>query len=84
MLQAKQEIQQIIGEAVTDKKMATRKKVAVVTNQSSDDLFGDHDALNDALKSKDEEVSAQSNALEPGLDDDLPDFGVSRRTGTEG
>ena len=84
MLQAKQEIQQIIGQAVKDKKMATRKKVAVVTNQSSDDLFGDHDALNDALKSKDEEISAQSNSLEPGLDDDLPDFGVSRRTGTEG
>jgi putative transposase len=84
MLQAKQEIQQIIGEAVKDKKMATRKKVAVVTNQNSDDLLGEREALNEALKPKDEDYGAASDVLDPGIDDDLPDYGVYRRTGTEG
>jgi len=84
MLQAKQEIQQIIGDAVKDKKMATRKKVAVVTLHSSEDILGRQDAFNEALKPKEEEIGASLESLDPGLNDELPDFGVSPRTGTEG
>lgn len=84
MLQAKQEIQQIIGEAVKDKKMAIRKKVAVVTNQCSDDLLGDRDALNDAFKPKNEDNCPTSDVLNLELDDDIPDYGVFRRNGTGG
>lgn len=84
MLQAKQEIQQTVQDAVKDKKMATRKKVAVVTLQSSVEVLGRQDALNEALKPKDEDIGASSESLDPGLEDDLPDFGVSSRTGTEG
>ena len=81
--QSKLEIQAIIEQAVQHKKMGVRKKAAVVRSQDSENILGTDTHLPLDLSP----VTAHEGGLEPlpsGIDDDLPKFGTSKRTGTEG
>lgn len=83
VLQSKAEIQVIVTDALKDKKMGTRKKAAVAQMHDSEGVLNN----GASLASAQQPVSKPDQApepLDPGLDDELPDFGTSQRTGTEG
>lgn len=83
VLQSKAEIQAIVTSALKDKKMGTRKKSAVAQMYDSENVLNDGDSLTRAQQPVAEPDHAP-DPLDPGLDDELPDFGTSKRTGTEG
>ncbi len=82
IVESKREIQAIVTDALTDKKMGTRKKAAVIQMLDSEDVLNDEDALSRARQPA-SDTSQAPEMLDPGLDDELPDFGTSQRTGTE-
>lgn len=82
--QSKFEIQAIVGEAVKSKKMAIRKKAAVANAANSEAVFDSENELTKAMNPGQLPNDAEAELLDSGLDDDLPDFGVSYRTGPEG
>ncbi len=84
VMQSKSEIQSIVSAAVSHKKMGTRKKVAALNQVDSEGVLDqDKNNIADALKTvTPAELSVEE--LEPGLDDELPDYGTSNKTGTEG
>lgn len=84
VLEAKAEIREIVSKAVSSKKMATRKKVAIL---SANDSEGVLDSTSSSLETSLKPVVPKEFTpipLESGLDDDLPDFGTSLKTGTQG
>lgn len=84
LLESKAAIQEIVKEALKNKKMATRKKSAAAMQHDSEQILAEESALTRA-RSENVAVKEQEAAqLDPGLDDDLPDFNTSMRTGTEG
>ena len=83
VLQSKAEIQAIVNDALKDKKMGTRKKAAVAQMHDSEDVLNNGNALTRAQQPV-VEPTHTPDPFDPGLDDELPDFGTSQRTGTEG
>ena len=84
VMQSKREIQEIVAAAVKSKKMGTRKKASVVLAHDSEEFLARDNSF---LEKAQEPVSSTENTseeLDPGLDDDLPDFGASTRNGTQG
>lgn len=79
LLQSKAEIQALVAGAFNNKKMGTRKKAAVVQMNDSEDVLKGVDPFAQAQKPV-VEPSHTPEPLDPGLDDDLPDFGTSQRT----
>lgn len=86
VLESKAAIRAIVAGAVHDKKMAKRKKTAVARMVDSESVL-ERDRHGDLLEQAQLPVpppDAVMEVLEPGIDDDLPEFGVTTRTGTEG
>lgn len=78
LLIVKAEIQAIVDEAIRAKKMRTRKKVATLTLTDSEQVI--HGELQDALQTARRPVDPApkpSIPLEPGYDDELPEFNIS-------
>lgn len=84
ILEAKAEIRAIVGEAVSSKKMATRKTTAKLNSNNSESVFDKETITLDRAQKPVTPKYLTPEPLDPGLDDDLPDFGTSKRTGTEG
>ncbi|MCW2313709.1 hypothetical protein [Rhodoferax antarcticus] len=76
----KTEIQIIVDEAIKAKKTGTRKKVAVLNLSDSEQIIfpRTEEALGNARRYVDPQPKAD-DPLEPGIDDDLPVFGTSKR-----
>jgi putative transposase len=74
VLEARAEIEEIIRQAMKDKRMATRKQGAGLTRQDSAALFADKDPLQSAQQPVKDATQRPPDDLPPGLDDDLPDI----------
>lgn len=84
LLESKAEIQAIVAAAIQDKKMANRKQAAILTVHDSEQALAGKAAFADAIVPEASRSAEPEPPLDPGLDDDIPDFGVRLRTGTEG
>lgn len=84
LLDVKCEIQAIVDEAVSAKKSGTRKKVASLMLTDSEQVInGDaDDALHRARKQSDPTPKPRA-PIDPGIDDDLPEFNQSQRMRNE-
>lgn len=78
---AKQEIQDIVLAAQVDKKMAQRKKAAVLTGVHSERSLDEGSALDQAIQKRQTARLTPPIPLDPGLDDELPIFGLSHTQG---
>ena len=84
LLESKAEIQAIVAAAIQDKKMANRKQAAILTANDSEQVLAGKAAFAEAIASETCRPAEPEPLLDPGLDDDIPDFGTRLRTGTEG
>jgi hypothetical protein len=83
LLQSKSEIQVIVADAFKDMKMATRKKAAVIQMHDSESVLKNEENLIRAQQPVSKPYDTPE-PLDPGLDDDLPDFGTNQLAGTVG
>lgn len=84
LLESKVEIQAIVAAAIQDKKMANRKQAAILMVHDSEQALAGKAAFAEAIAPEASRPTEPEPPLDPGLDDDIPDFGVRLRTGTEG
>lgn len=84
LLESKAEIQAIVAAAIQDKKMANRKQAAILMVHDSEQALAGKAAFAEAIAPEASLPTEPEPPLPPGLDDDIPDFGVRLRTGTEG
>jgi hypothetical protein len=64
--------------------MANRKQVAILTANDSEQVLAGKAAFAEAIAPEASRPTEPEPLLDPGLDDDIPDFDVRLRTGTEG
>lgn len=81
LLEARAEIEEIIQQAIKDKRMGTRKKGAGLLKHDSVAVLGNQDPLEAARRPIREALPKPPDALPSGLDDELPEIG---RFGSEG
>lgn len=77
LLEARAEIEAMIQQALRDKRMGSRKTGAGFLLHDSESVLKGEDPLKAARRPIRERKSAPPSELAPGLDDDLPDFGLS-------
>lgn len=81
LLEARAEIEEIIQQAIKDKRMGTRKKGAGLLKYDSVAVLGNQNPLEAARRPVREALPKPPDALPSGLDDELPEIG---RFGSEG
>ena len=74
ILEARAEIEEIVRQAIKDKRMGTRKQGAGLTQQDSAGVLGEKDPLQTARQPVKDVRQGPPNDLPPGLDDALPDI----------
>lgn len=84
ILQSKAEIQAIVASAVNDKKMGTRKKVAMTLAYDSEGVLEQKGSPLARVQKPAAPIEETPEPLDSGMDDDLPDFGTSTKNGTQG
>lgn len=82
VLEAKTEIRAIVSGAVNSKKMGARKKVAMLSAIDSEGVLDNNTSRLDEVLKPVVPKDITPKPLDSGLDDDLPDFGSSTKTGT--
>lgn len=75
--EARAEIEAMIQQALRDKRMGSRKTGAGFLLHDSESVLKGEDPLKAARRPIRERKSAPPSELAPGLDDDLPDFGLA-------
>ena len=81
LIQSKTEIQEVVAAAVHAKKMNIRKSAAVANSQDSESANRPLSSYAVSTEQVEQEGAAPPQ-IDPGLDDDLPSFGTTTRTGT--
>lgn len=76
LLEARAEIEALVQQALKDKRMGSRKAGANVLMHDSEAVLKNRDPLAEARRPLKREKEAPPSALSPGLDDELPDFGL--------
>lgn len=79
LLEAKAEMQKTIEKATRAKRMADRKKAAAIANNNSEAVIsGKEPSLENTMKQSRAQLNKRPERLDPGLDDELPEFHVER------
>lgn len=81
LLEARAEIEALIQQALRDKRMGSRKSGAGFVMHDSESVLRGEDPLKAARRPVGERRRAPPSELAPGLDDDLPDFGLTAGEG---
>lgn len=81
VLEARREIEELVQQALKDKRMASRKAGATCLFHDSEAVLKRRDPLAEARRPFKQDKSAPPSDLASGLDDDLPDFGLSAGEG---
>jgi len=84
VLEAKAEIRAIVSGAINSKRMGTRKKVAILSANDSEGVLDNDASILEKAQKPVVPKDITPEPLDSGLDDDLPDFGASKKTGTQG
>ena len=79
ILQSKVEMREIVSAAVKSKKMGVRKDAAKVTAHHSGNVLGNNQSFLEKSQQPAFPIDASPYFLDSGLDDDLPDFGTSKK-----